>query len=138
MFRITVEHTFTAGHAIRLPDDSLEPMHEHDWHVTVEVAAQQLDEIDCVIDFHPLHAKLVEACDAWEGRELNDVSPFASADGSLSISPTAERVAQVIGQATAEWLVEQYGDRVWLTWSAVTEAPGCRAIWEPTRQVDAT
>ena len=43
MYEASIERQFRAAHALRLADGQMEPMHAHDWHVTVTVAASQLD-----------------------------------------------------------------------------------------------
>ena len=48
MYAITIETTFAAAHAIRLPDDSLETLHGHDWRVWVTIQRPQLDAIETV------------------------------------------------------------------------------------------
>ena len=61
VYEITVERTFAAAHAIRLPDGALEPMHGHNWRVRATVAAERLDGIETVMDFHDLQALLDDA-----------------------------------------------------------------------------
>ena len=50
MYEITVISEFTAAHALRLDDGSLEPSHDHIWPVQVTVAAERLvalvDEVE--------------------------------------------------------------------------------------------
>ena len=90
MFEITVERTFTATHALRLTDGTREPVHSHEWHLTVTVASAQLDSIDTVMDFHELERMVDGVIDPIRDRDLNAEEPFA--DGRMN--PSAERVAQ--------------------------------------------
>ena len=46
MFTISVETHFWASHQLHLPDGSKEPSHYHNWLVTVQVAAEKLNEIE--------------------------------------------------------------------------------------------
>ena len=54
MYQITIEKVFAASLALRLPDGSYEPTHGHNWPVRVTIGADQLDAMDCVMDFHEL------------------------------------------------------------------------------------
>lgn len=123
VFAITVESVFAASHTILLPDGSWEPIHGHNWPVVVEVACDELDAIDTVMDFHVLHADLVRILEPFQNRHLNDVEPFAH----QTLSPTAERVAEHIGRKIQEGLP----DRVRMTEVRLGEAAGCWAIWRP-------
>ncbi len=120
MFAIEVRATFCASHQLRLPGGALEPLHGHDWCVTARVASRQLDAIDTVLDFHDLERSLKEICDPWNHRCLNDISPF-----DRTINPSAERVAQRL----AELLAPKIPPPAKLCSIAITEAPGCTAIY---------
>ncbi len=123
MYEITVTKVFSAAHAIRLQDGSLEPVHGHDWSVQVTVAADQLDEIETVMDFHVLEKQIDGIIQGFNNRCLNEVEPFL--DGA--VNPTAERVAEWIGKQVARNLPK----RVRLISSSVTEAPGCKSTYCP-------
>ncbi|MFT3788629.1 MAG: 6-pyruvoyl tetrahydropterin synthase family protein [Tepidisphaeraceae bacterium] len=120
-FEISVRRVFCASHQLRLPDGSLEPLHGHNWELTVTVAADKLDGMDCVMDFHDLEKQIDERLKPWQNAHLNDVEPFAGGKRN----PSAERVAQ----AAAENLRLPSGVR--LVRSEVTEAPGCVARFLP-------
>ena len=124
MYTIRVETVFAAGHALRLPDGTLEPLHGHNWTVgvTVGCADEALDAIEAVMDFHELERLVGAAVEPFENAHLNDVEPFVSA-----FNPSAERVAYVIAQAVASGLPEA----VRLIEVAVGEAPGCTATYRP-------
>ncbi len=121
MYEITVSKTFSAAHAIRLPDGTREPVHGHDWRVEVTVANDELDAIDVVMDFHALEAIVNPLIERVHNQNLNDVPPFA--DGQ--INPTAERVAWWLGTRIAK----QLPTNVSLRQVSVGEAPGCRATY---------
>jgi 6-pyruvoyltetrahydropterin/6-carboxytetrahydropterin synthase len=120
VYEIEVDTTFAATHALKLPDGSQEPTHGHDWRVTVTAGSNQLDAMDCVVDFHKLQRIVAAVIRPWGGKHLNDVPPFSGAT-----NPSAERVAERIGMAVSERLPA--GVRVRRV--CVTEAPGCRAVW---------
>ena len=123
MYEITIEKTFAAAHALKLPDGSSEPVHEHNWRVSVTVARQRLDGMDTVMDFHDLEAIVGQIIAPLRDRHLNEVRPFV--DGQAS--PSAEKVAWWIGTATARRLP----DPVSLVSVTVGEAPGCAAVFRP-------
>lgn len=127
MYEIEIHRTFSAAHAIRLDDGTLEPVHGHDWDVTVVVAADDLDAMEVVMDFHALGATLDALLVNVHNRHLNEVAPFADADRVLKINPTAERVAWWLGQEVARDLPKA----VRLEKVTVGEAPGCTATYRP-------
>lgn len=143
MFEITVTTAFSAAHALRLPDGTLEPMHGHDWRVGVTVSAEGLDAMGAVMDFHDLQALLEAAVVAWRNSDLNTHAPFsagvergddgsqpatlAEADTERAWNPTAERVTQEIALRLGMGLPAG----VSLREVSVTEAIGCVARHRP-------
>ena len=94
MFEISTTRSFSAAHALRLYDGSLEPVHGHNWRVKVTVSSQRLDAIGVVMDFHELE-RLVDAILApLHNRHLNDVPPF-----TRELNPSAENVALHVGRS---------------------------------------
>src|SRR2546421_5919674 len=92
-FEITTTREFSAAHQLKLYDGSLEPLHGHNWRVKVMVAAEKLDPIGVVMDFHELE-RLVDAIIApMHNRHLNELPAFAS------LNPSAENVALHIGSS---------------------------------------
>ena len=84
MYEISVSRVFSASHAIRLYDGSLEPLHGHNWTVEVTVAAAQLDAIDVVMDFHLLESLVDRLLATVNNRHLNEVEPFSPAPGGIT------------------------------------------------------
>lgn len=123
VYEASVEREFCASHALRLPDGSLEPVHGHNWRLTVTVARPGLDAVETVMDFHELEAAVDRAIEPWQNRHLNDAPPFEAG----GYNPSAERVAQAVAEAVAP----QLPDAVTLTRVSVTEAPGCVAAYRP-------
>ncbi|MBB6429486.1 6-pyruvoyl trahydropterin synthase family protein [Algisphaera agarilytica] len=127
MYEATIEKTFSAAHALRLPDGTLEPLHGHDWLIKVTVASEGLDEIDTVMDFHKLQDLVEQRIAPWRNQNLNAVAPFANKNGELTVNPSAERVAEQIA-----WTISgQIPDQVWLKEVSVGEAVGCTARYRP-------
>ncbi len=101
MHAIEVTTGFSASHQLRLADGSLEPRHRHAWRIHVQIAAERLDALDTVLDFHAVQRALEAIVTPWRGQHLNEVAPFATA-WARQINPSAERVAeQIAGALTA-------------------------------------
>lgn len=113
---LTLETVFSAAHAIVMQGER-EPIHGHDWRVTVRVGGETLDNDGLLVDFHKLQHDLRAIVDPWHNRNLNEVEPFDT------VNPTAELVAQTIGERLADTLPPG----VRLISVRVTEAVGCAA-----------
>ncbi len=94
-FEISTTREFAAAHALRLYDESLEPLHGHNWRVRVTVASAELDSIGVVMDFHELERLLDVIIGPFHNANLNEVAPFAAA----ALNPSAENVALHIGRS---------------------------------------
>jgi 6-pyruvoyl-tetrahydropterin synthase len=79
------------------------------------------------MDFHQLEAIVDEFITRVHNRHLNEVPPFADAEGQLVVNPTAERVAWWLGEAVSAKLPPA----VSLVSVRVGEAPGCTATYRP-------
>lgn len=116
-FAITITRDFSASHQLRLYDGSLEPLHGHNWHVVVTVAAEKLDEIGVVMDFHELQRLLDQIVVPMHNRHLNELPAFAK------VNPSAEYVAgHIAGGLKVPGHAKLESVEVW-------ETPDCRAIW---------
>jgi 6-pyruvoyltetrahydropterin/6-carboxytetrahydropterin synthase len=137
MYEISINRVFAAGHALRLYDGSVEPIHSHDWRLEVTVGARKLDGIDVVMDFHLLEGLVDGLVACVEGQTLNDLAPFRSRTRSRSgprarapqtgVNPTAERVAWWVGREVARGLPRGVN----LVSVRIEEAPGCFATYRP-------
>jgi 6-pyruvoyltetrahydropterin/6-carboxytetrahydropterin synthase len=121
MHELTVQTTFNATHSLVMYDGQAEPLHGHDWHVSVVVGADALDEIGVVMDFHVLQKALAGVVGPLEQTCLNDHDELGAAN------PSAERVAAYIARQIDPHLPEA----VELIRVSVTEAPGCIATCRP-------
>ena len=90
-FNISTTREFAAAHQLRLYDGSMEPLHGHNWRVRVTVAADKLDSIGVVMDFHDLEKIVDRIVVPWHNTHLNEVSDFRE------LNPSAENVAYRIG-----------------------------------------
>ena len=110
IYQATIEKVFSAAHALRLPGGSLEPIHGHDFRVTVTVQAATLDAMDTVMDFHVLETLVESTVGPWRNQLLNEVAPFAGGPGDdhgLAVNPSAERIAQQVAQAAADQVLAE-------------------------------
>ncbi|MBL0926840.1 MAG: 6-carboxytetrahydropterin synthase [Phycisphaerales bacterium] len=121
MYEIEIQARFSAAHAIRMRGQ-LEPLHGHDFLVTVTLAAAGLDEDGLVCDFHAVERRLREIVGRFHNRSMNDVPPF-----SHGLNPSAELIARHI----ADELAATPFPNVRVASVRVTEAPGCAAVYRP-------
>jgi 6-pyruvoyl-tetrahydropterin synthase len=134
MYQIEVKTSFCAAHALRLPGlggVSAEPLHGHNFNVTVRLNCQKLDAAQTVVDFHLVQRLLDQVLSPWNNQNLNMIEPFRG-----RINPSAERIAEQIGLqlqgamgGLPEDPVASRGLRV--AEVRLTEAPDCLAIWRP-------
>lgn len=120
MYELTVERTFCAAHAIVMGGQR-EPMHGHNWHLTMIVAGVSLDGDGLLCDFHALEASVDAIIDPLNNCNLNETPPFDE------VNPTAEHLARHIAEAIRAKLPTG----VKLQSVSVTEAPGCTATYRP-------
>lgn len=118
-FDITIKATFSAAHQLRF-NDTVEPLHGHDWKVTLSVGSVDLDDLGLVCDFHTIQREMKEIIRPFKNANLNDVYPFDT------INPTAENVARYIGESVAKRVNCEHAR---VLWCRVTESPGCAARW---------
>ncbi|MEM7227808.1 MAG: 6-carboxytetrahydropterin synthase [Planctomycetota bacterium] len=125
MFEVSTIREFAAAHAITMKG-LREPVHGHNWRVTVTVAGPVLDSDGLLVDFHDLERRLENVIRPFHNQNLNDVEPFDE------INPTAEHVAKYI----AETLFRTMPAPVDSLTAAVTEAPGCEARYRVVKRSD--
>ena len=120
MFELEIRRRFSAAHAI-LMRGVREPVHGHDWEVTVTVSGTGLDGDGLLCDFHTLERQVDAIVRPMDSRHLNETPPFDR------LNPTAEHVARFI----ADTLLPQLPGGVRVASVRVTEAPGCAARFIP-------
>ena len=95
-FSIRTVRTFAASHQLRLAGGVLEPLHGHNWQVAVTVAADRLDGLGCVMDFHDLERAVDAVVVPLNNRHLNELPPF-----DAELNPSAENVAVHVARSVA-------------------------------------
>ena len=122
MFEVTVRGRFEAAHQLRLGEEAIEPLHEHNWRVAVTFAGPRVDSAGMLIDFEQTRRRLDELLEAMNDHNLNALPSFAGQ------SPSAELVAKYVADA----LNISLPDGVRLACVEVEEKPGCLARYRPT------
>lgn len=88
MFQVSVEETFSAGHALRGYKGKCENAHGHNYRVRVNVEGEQLDSTGLLVDFSQLKRILRGLIEGVDHKFLNDQPPFDK------INPSAENMAK--------------------------------------------
>lgn len=90
MFEVSVDETFSAGHALRGYKGKCENPHGHNYKVRVTLQGAELDSIGLLFDFVHLKKILHGVIDGMDHKYLNDQPPFDV------INPSAENIAKYI------------------------------------------
>ncbi len=91
IWQLKIRSEFCAGHALRNYEGKCEKLHGHNFEVEVKVQGSKLDNnIEYLIDFKILKAKLKDILNELDHCILNETKPFDS------INPTSENLAQYI------------------------------------------
>jgi len=117
LYEVLVEISFLATHQLRLGDEGLEPLHEHNWRVRVELEGGELGPDGLLVDFVKVKKLLAEIADKLRGKDLGEVAELADEN------PSAENVARYF----YEQLRGRFDAGLRLARVTVREAPGCRA-----------
>ncbi len=136
MFQISVDREFCAAHALDI-QGVREPVHGHNFRLTVAVEGERLDADGLLLDFHALERLVDETIRPLNTADLNASPAFAG----KGINPTAEAIARHIGERVAAGLegVTPRGAPVpRLAYVRLTEAPGCVVVYFPEASPRAT
>jgi 6-pyruvoyltetrahydropterin/6-carboxytetrahydropterin synthase len=123
VFELRIERVFCAAHAMII-GGRREATHGHNWRVRLFVAGPALDDDGLLADFHELEGRLDEVLAPFDTADLNGTPPFDA------MNPSAENVARHIAGAMAS----RMPPGVHVARVAVTEAPGCEAIYIPAHE----
>jgi 6-pyruvoyltetrahydropterin/6-carboxytetrahydropterin synthase len=126
MFELTIDAEFCAAHALSIAGVR-EPVHGHNWRVTVTVAGPTLDADGLLCDFHTVQGALDSILEPLHNADLNALAAFAR------VNPTAENVAQHIATRLSDALDEPLAPHARVAAVRVTEAPGCAATYRVGR-----
>src|SRR3974390_1639234 len=94
MFQVSVEETFSAGHALRGYKGKCENPHGHNYKVRVIVEGAELDSIGLLEDFTHLKRIMREIIGGVDHKFLNDQAPFDT------VNPSAENLAKYFYEET--------------------------------------
>jgi len=90
MFEITVEETFSSGHALRGYRGKCENPHGHNYRVRVVLRGSRLNSIGLLYDFKDLKSVLRAETEKIDHQYLNDLEPFRE------VNPSAENMARYL------------------------------------------
>jgi 6-pyruvoyltetrahydropterin/6-carboxytetrahydropterin synthase len=88
MFQVSVEDTFSSGHALRGYKGKCENPHGHNYRVQVTLEGPQLDNIGLLIDFTQLKHAMRGLIAKLDHQFINDLEPFTA------VNPSAENLAK--------------------------------------------
>jgi 6-pyruvoyltetrahydropterin/6-carboxytetrahydropterin synthase len=88
MFQVSVEETFSSGHALRGYKGKCENPHGHNYRVQVTLEGPQLDNIGLLVDFTHLKEVMRVIIKRLDHQFINDLEPFTT------INPSAENMAK--------------------------------------------
>ena len=101
MFQVSVEETFSAGHALRGYRGKCENVHGHNYKVRVTVAGPELDSVGLLCDFVHLKKAIRDVIRALDHKYLNELSPFDVQN------PSAENIARYLYDETSKQMPPQ-------------------------------
>ena len=116
MFEVSVEETFSAGHALRGYKGKCENVHGHNYRVQVSIMGPELDSIGLLVDFGDVKKAIRGVVARLDHQFINDLAPFDI------VNPSAENIAI--------WIWDRLqGTGLPLREIQVFETPGCFVIY---------
>ena len=103
MFRVWVEESFSAGHALRGYRGKCENVHGHNYKVRVTLEGAGLNSIGLLCDFKDLKDAIHSTIRKLDHHFLNDVPPFDQ------LNPSAENLAKYFHDQVSGLLVQEVG-----------------------------
>ncbi|MGB0036499.1 MAG: 6-carboxytetrahydropterin synthase QueD [Candidatus Acidiferrales bacterium] len=98
MYEVSVDETFSAGHALRAYKGKCENMHGHNYKVRVTLAGKELDSVGLLYDFVHLKQVIQGVIRSLDHKYLNETPPFDV------VNPSAENIARHIYDTTVKQL----------------------------------
>ena len=123
MFQVSVEETFSAGHALRGYRGKCENVHGHNYRCQVTLQGEQLDSIGLLVDFVELKRAVHSVLDRMDHQWLNEFPPFDA------INPSAENMARFIYDEVNTGL--QAKENVRIASVKLWETDTCSATYRP-------
>ena len=96
MFEVTVEETFSAGHALRGYKGKCENPHGHNYRVKITLQGPELDSVGLLYDFVHLKKVINGVIAGLDHKFLNDQPPFDT------VNPSAENLAKYFYEETTK------------------------------------
>ncbi len=126
MFEVTVDETFSSGHALRGYKGKCENPHGHNYKVRVMLKGKQLDSIGLLYDFKDVKQIIAATVDRLDHQYINDIPPFDA------INPSAENLAKYFFEESTRLLAERLpGNAVAVTAVTVWETDTTTATYTP-------
>jgi len=126
MFQVSVEETFSSGHALRGYRGKCENRHGHNYRVQVTLAGPKLDNIGLLVDFSELKRVLRGIIAGLDHQFLNDLDAFKT------VNPSAENLAKYFYDETHRQLTT-LPDGAGITEVMVWETDTSSALFRPER-----
>jgi 6-pyruvoyltetrahydropterin/6-carboxytetrahydropterin synthase len=107
MFQVSVDESFSAGHALRGYHGKCENPHGHNYKVRITLEGPALDSIGLLFDFTHLKRVMREIIGGVDHVYLNDKPPFDA------LNPSAENLAKYFfDETTRQMSVASEGARI--------------------------
>ena len=100
MFQVSVEETFSAGHALRGYKGKCENVHGHNYRVQITLEGPELDHIGLLVDFTHVKRVMRELIKRLDHQFINDLEPFTT------VNPSAENMAKYFFEEVSKELKE--------------------------------
>ena len=98
MFQVSVEETFSAGHALRGYKGKCENVHGHNFRVQAVIEGERLDDTGLLVDFIDVKNLMGKIIQRLDHVFLNDIPPFDVKN------PSAENIAEYFHQEMSRGL----------------------------------
>jgi 6-pyruvoyltetrahydropterin/6-carboxytetrahydropterin synthase len=100
MFQVSVEETFSAGHALRGYKGKCENVHGHNYRVQITLEGPELDQIGLLVDFTHIKKVMRDLIKRLDHQFINDLEPFTT------VNPSAENLAKYFFEEVSQHLKE--------------------------------
>ena len=101
MFQVSVDESFSAGHALRGYRGKCENLHGHNYKVRVTLEGDHLDSTGLLYDFVHLKQIIQGVVRGLDHKFLNDQPPFDE------VNPSAENIAKYFYEEASKQMREQ-------------------------------